>query len=332
MTVHRMRGVSVVFGVLGVVLSARAQPTDCFWIPALSIDAGYEDNRFLTATSVTNTEGTVFLRLAPSIGIRRLTPGGWDLGLTVRWGRTMYADGDLGAREETGLRAEAWRTGPGYEAGASVEAGWFTDDTLPADDQAWIGLFPSAQWYLGNPAWAVTAGGRVALTQYDNLTTSDDHDLTDTFLEVRAGLKWIPSRNATLWVEVYGETDASNQAGLDYQGVGAAAGADRWVTPRTRLSAWLRAGTREFPDSADPDLGLDERSDTPVSAGLSLVHRLRPWIELTCGASWRETGSNRDASDLSAWSASAGVTLTDEIPIRRRIPDFLADSHALQSP
>ncbi len=316
MTVHRMRGVAVVLAGLGVVLASRARSSDVFWIPALSMDAGYEDNRFLTSTSVTNTEGAVFLRLAPSIGIRGLTSDGWDLGLTVRWGRTAYVDGDLGAREETGLRADAWRTGPGYEAGASIEAGWFTDDTLPADDQAWIGLAPSAQWYLGNPAWALTAGGRVALTRYDNLATADGDDLSDTFAEVRAGLKWIPSPTATLWVEAYGEVDASNQSDLDYQGVGATAGADRWITPRTRLSAWLRAGSREFPDSDDPDLGIDTRSDTPLSAGLSVNHRFRPWLELSCGATWRDTGSSRDESDLSAWSVSAGITVTDEIPIR----------------
>ena len=310
-----MRGMLVAIGMLATAARAAA-PAEAFWVPALSIGAGYEDNRFLTSTTVTNTEGAAFLRIEPALGLRILTPGGWDLALNAWWGRTSYADSGLGFREENGARIEAWRTAPGFEGGVAVDAGSFADDALPADDQAWIALAPAAQWFLGNPAWALTLGGRLALTRYDNLVTTGGDDLSDTLLELRAGLKWFPSPDDALWIEAYGESDSAGEAALDYRGGGIAAGADRWLAPRLRASAWLRAGRREFPDSADPGSGLDARDDTPVSAGLTVIHRLRPWLELSLGATWRDTGSNRDESDLAAWSASAGVTVTDEIPIR----------------
>ncbi len=316
MSATHNRGQFATMVLLGCVMISRSQPVDFFWTPSVSMDAGYEDNRFLTATSVTNTQGTAFLRLAPSIGIRALMPGGWDISLDARWGRTMYADDNMGSREDTVLRATAWHTGPRFEAGASIDAGWLADDALPDDYQAWGCLSPAALWYLGNPAWAVTAGARLALSRYDSLITPEGDGLTDTFAELRAGLQWTPSPDVTLWVEAYGEADSCNDPASDFQGAGASAGADRWMTPRLRASLWARAGIRGFPDSAMPDLGLDERHDAPVAAGLSLVHRLRPWLELSCNASWRDTGSNRDESDLSAWSASIGVTITDEIPIR----------------
>lgn len=303
-----------------VLAAARGLPGDhveWFLVPELALDAGFQNNRLLTASSITNSEDSAFLRSTPALALRMLAGDTWEFGLRLRHSQVSYARRDLETSAETSVALDAWRTRTRWDSGIAVDAGRLTDDAIPSDDRRWIGLAPVLEFRPDHAAWSVTGSARIDTTEYDHLSTVSGDALRETRTEVRPGLRWLPNDDTRLWIESYAENSDANSEGLDYGGAGLAAGAERWIGPRGRLAVWLQWGIRRFDDdgTAGETAG---REDRPVDAGIRWSHRWRPWLELTASAGWRATGSNQDAQDLNAWSVQAGVILTDEIVLGRR--------------
>lgn len=285
-----------------------AAAAEWFLVPELSLEAGFQNNRMLTASSVTNSEDSAFLRTTPALSLRALADDGWELALLVRHAATAYAQREQGDATATEASLEAWHSGPRWIAGSVVDAAILTDDAMPEDDRRRAGLAPSVEFHPPDRAGSLTARARIDMTEYDHLETSKADALRERFAEIRPGLQWILRQDARLWIEIYGEDSDANESGFDYRGAGATVGAELEAGPRGRLSAWLQAGTRAFDES-----GTDtDRHDAPLAAGAAFRYRLFPGLDLAASATWQATRSNIPEQDLSVWSVQAGLVLTDE--------------------
>lgn len=282
---------------------------DVFLAPRLTLEAGYEDNRFLLPTALTNTESSAFLRATPALALHVLAGTGTEVSLGVSGTHTAYLRSELDPREELLTFLEWWQTGAPFEGGLRLAGGFSRDSAIPEDDVNWFAVTPTLRYTLPQPDWQLTAQARLALDTYDTRLTATDEKQTDRTLEFRPGLRWLPTRDSVLWCELYIEKNDSNKDAFDYQGFGLALGGSIWLTPRGQLAAAVQAGTRSFASVTDETGLTTTRNDQPLRADISYTHRVLPWLDLFCSASWFASGSDQSTQDISGWSAQMGVTL-----------------------
>lgn len=288
------------------------QAADVFLAPRLTLETGYEDNRFLMPTALTNTESSAFLRATPAVGLHLLTANGAEVSVGAYAARTEYLRSDLDAREELAAHFEWWQTGAPLEGGLRLAGGGARDSALPEDDYRWFAATPSLRYTCPDPDWQVTAQARLALAAYDTRLTTAGEKQTDQTLELRPGVRWLPTGDSALWCEVYVENNASNEDAFDYQGVGLTLGGSLWLTPRGQMVAAVQWGTRSFASVTDELGAAYERKDQPLRADINYTYRLFPWLDLFCSAAWFATGSNQPAQDINGWSVQAGVMLAQD--------------------
>jgi hypothetical protein len=283
-----------------------------FLAPRLTLETGYEDNRFVMPTALTNTESSAFLRATPALNLHLLSAGGTELSLGTTAARTEYLGTGLDSREEWMAYLEWWQTTAPVEGGLRLAGGFSRDSAIPEDDFRWFAATPSLRYTLPQPNWQLTLQARLALDEFDTRLTTTGAKQTDQTLEFRPGLRWLPTRDSVLWGELYIEKNDSNEDAFDYQGVGIALGGSLWLTPRGQLAAAVQWGTRSFASVTDETGLTTERKDRPLRADISYTHRLLPWLDLFCSASWYASGSDQTTQDVNGWSVQAGVTLAQD--------------------
>ena len=288
---------------------------DMFLAPRLTLEAGYEDNRFVMPTALTNTESSAFLRITPAASLHLLSANGTELSLGVTAARTDYLRSGLDSREALAAHFEWWQTGAPLEGGLRLAGVFSRDSTIPEDDFRWFAATPSLRYTLPQPDWQLTAQARLALDEFDTRLTTTGEKQTDQTLEFRPGLRWLPTRDSALWGEIYVEKNSSNEDAFGYQGAGIALGCSIWLTPRGQLVAAVQWGSRSFASVTDETGATLDRKDQPLRADISYTHRLLPWLDLFCSASWFASGSDQPAQDVTGWSVQAGVTLAQDYEI-----------------
>lgn len=298
---------------LGALLTPhQLHAAECFLAPRLTLEGGYEDNRFISPTALTNAESAAFLRATPALNLHLFIGSGTELNFGASAARTEYLRSGLDSREDAEAHLEWWQTATLFEGGLRLAAGLARDAALPDDDIRWLAATPSLRYTLPAPDWQLTAQARFSLADYDSRLTTAGELQSDRTWEVRPGIRWLPSRDLALWGEIYLENNSSNEDAFNYQGYGIALGASYWITPRGQLSAALQWGQRKFPDTTDDAGLLSERNDVPLRAELIYTHRLTTWLDLFCSGSWYTTGSDQPWQDVSGWSVQAGVTLAQD--------------------
>jgi len=281
---------------------------DSFLAPQLTLEAGYESNRFYLPAAVTNTGRAAFVRTTPAVNLHLLAGRGTELTLGASAARTDYLRDGFADRTEAVAQAEWWQTAAAGEGGLRLAGGQTRDAALSENDYRWLAATPTLRYTLPGTGWQVTAQAHLAVTDYDSRLTAAGAEQSDRTLEIRPGLRWVPTRNVAVWGEGYHERNRSNEDAFEYQGSGFAMGAAGWISPRGQLAANGQAGIRRF-------AGADERRDTPLRAELSYRHRLRPWLELFCSGLWWTTDSNVPTEDITGWSLQLGVTLAEDFEI-----------------
>ncbi len=301
---------------LGILLTPHGlHAADWFLAPRLTLEAGYEDNRFIMPTALTNTESAAFLRATPSLSLHLLAGAGTELSLGASAARTEYLQSGFDTREEASAYVEWWQTTALFEGGMRLAGGLARDTALPEDDIRWLAATPTLRYTLPAPDWQLTAQARLSRADYDSRLTTGGALQSDQAWEARPGLRWLPTRDLAVWGEFYYENNSSNEEAFHYHGAGVAVGASFWLTPRGQLAASLQWGTRLFPDGTDETGAVIERSDTPLRAELIYTHRLLPWLDLFCSGSWYTTGSDQPVQDVTGWALQAGVTLAQDFEL-----------------
>ncbi len=298
-----------------LVFPSGGSAVDLFLSPRLTLEAGYENNRYLLPTALTNTASSAFLRAAPAVSLHLLAGAGTEVSAGVSGAHTEYLRSDLKPREELMAYLEWWQTGAPFEGGLRLAGGLSRDSAIPEDDFNWFAATPALRYILPQPDWQLTAQVRLAFDQFDTRLTTNGVQQTDQTLEFRPGLRWLPTRDAILWAELYLEKNDSNEDAFDYQGFGLALGGSLWVTPRGQFAAAVQAGARTFADVTDETGLVLQRRDQPLRAEVSYTYRLLPWLDLFCSAAWYASGSDQSVQDVSGWSAQVGLTLAQDYPL-----------------
>lgn len=299
--------------------SAQAlQAADAFLAPRLTLEAGYDNNRFAMPASLTNAESTAFLRATPALNLHLLTDDGSELALGASATGTEYLRGDLGSRNGAEAHLEWWRTALPLEGGLRLAGGFTRDDAMPEDDLRWVSASPSLRCTLPAPAWQLTAQARLELADYDSRLTYEGDAQRDFAAEIRPGLRWLPSNDFVLWSEIVLENNDSNEDSSRYQGAGLALGASYWLSPRDQLAASLQAGARTFETLTDETGAEIDRRDTPLAAEIFYTHRLFPWLDLFCSAAWQTSGSNLSDQDIDSATLQIGATFAQDFELFSR--------------
>lgn len=305
-------------GLMSALVFAMPQvlhASEWFLAPRLTLEAGYEDNRFAMPTALTNTESAAFLRATPALNLHLFTGSGTELNAGASAARTEYLRSDFDTREEIAAHLEWWQTATRLEGGLRLAGGLARDTALPEDDFRWLAATPTLRYTLPAPDWQITAQARLGFDEYDSRLTTDGDKLNDRAWELRPGFRWLPTRNTVLWGEFYFENNSSNEDAFNYHGTGLAVGASHWITPHGQLVAALQGGMRQFPDATDETGAPAERQDTPVRVEIGYTHRLLPWLDLFCSGSWYTTDSDQPTQDITGWSVQAGVTLAQDFKL-----------------
>ena len=293
---------------------------DIFLAPRLTLAVGYDDNRFSTASALTNSQNSAFLRVTPVVGLHVLTDNGAELSLGAAAARTDYLQPDFESRATADAWLEWWQTSIPFEGGLRLAGGLARDDAVTADDLHWLSAIPSLRYTLPRPDWQATAQAQVSLYDYDESKTAAGEAQRDFAVGFRPGLRWLPSRDLSIWAEAVFETCDSNEDTASYDGFGLAGGATYWLTPRDQLSAGFQAGTRTFQTYTDASGIERDRQDTPLSADAAYTHRFSPWLEFFCSASWQTTGSNQADQKIETASVQIGINLADDFLLFARHP------------
>lgn len=309
-------------GLLAASWLASAQTllaANVFLAPRLTLESGYDNNRFAMSASLTNAEGSAFLRATPALNLHLLADDGseWAMGASAT--RTEYLRGELESRDGAEAHLEWWRTALPLEGGLRLAGGFARDQALPEDDLRWVSAVPTLRWTLPSPDWQLTAQARLDLADYDTRRTSDGDAQRDITTEIRPGLRWLPSSDLVLWSEVVLENNDSNEEYSRYQGIGLAIGASYWLSPHDQLAASFQAGARAFETATDAITGAEiDRRDAPLSAEIFYTHRLFPWLDLFCSASWQTTGSDQPEQDVDTGSIQIGATVAQDFELFSR--------------
>lgn len=291
---------------------------DAFLVPRLTLEVGYDNNRFSLPASFTNAEDSAFLRATPALDLHLLTDDGSELALGASAVRMKYFSGDLGSRDGAEAHVEWWQTSAPLEGGLRLVGGFARDDAIPDDDLQRVSAIPTLRCTLPAPDWQLTAQARLDLADYDSRRTYDGDAQRDFAAEIRPGLRWLPTRDFALWGEFVLEYNDSNEISSRYQGAGFALGAHYWISPRDQLATSLQAGTRTFETLTD-DTGAEfDRHDTPLAAEIIYTHRLFPWLDLFGSASWQGSGSDRPDQDIDSATLQIGATFAQDFKLFSR--------------
>lgn len=292
--------------------ASSLRAADVFLAPRLTLAAGYDDNRFGAASSLTNAEGSAFLHVSPALEFHVLADNGTEWTLGTAAGRTDYLEPDFESRANADAYLEWWQAAAPLEGGLRLAGGFVRDAALPEDDLFWLAAIPALRCTLPNPAWQLTAQAQANLYDYDENRTTAGETRRDLAAEFRPGLRWVPSRDLSVWGEVVLEICDSNEDSARYQGAGFAAGAACGLTPRNQLSAGFQAGVRTFDAQADETGTGGERRDVPLSVQLLFTRRMAPWLDLFCGAVWQSTESNQADGEIESATVQFGATLAED--------------------
>jgi hypothetical protein len=298
---------------LGCAPGLRA--ADVFLLPRLTIEAGYDGNRYSAAEAVESAEGTAFVRASPSLDLHLLADNGTEWMVGASGFRTDYLQTGLEFREGAEAHLEGWRIAAPWGGGLRLAGGFSRDGALPDDDVRWASLAPSLRWTLPSEEWQLVASAHLDGIAYDTRLTYDGEAQRDVFAEVRLGLRWMPTRDLSVWSEAYLEGNSSNDDPSEFQGAGVELGASYWILPRGRFAASFRAGTRGYSAYADLDGVEIERNDRPMVAAVAYVHRVASWLDLFGSASGDATGSDQPDQDVDNWGVQVGATLAGDWPL-----------------
>jgi hypothetical protein len=293
----------LVVAINGISLLAN----EVFVIPRVEIRAGYENNRMEESGS---GEGTPFWQVAPGLDVTMFRDKS-ETSLLLDYRQTQYTKTDFDSKDEASALAK-WRYFGGQtEVGASIGGGFYQDTALSYDDN----IFWLARPYLirtleGLPI-ELTLNGYGRQSFYDTSSSTSTLDRVDTRMEVRPGLQWHLSEQATLWTELYGENNSSDAKEAEYTGFGWAIGGLFRPLARMDCGAWAETGKRFYSEQADGG----SRDDTPWRVGAWTDYRLRPWLELFSSAEWESNASTINGNQYSWWRIDAGVKFTFEYEI-----------------
>lgn len=294
---------------------APAQPAICadiFLAPRLTVETGYEYNRFATSSAYTNSENSAFLRATPALNLHGLFEDGSELVLSASATRAEYLRSSGEYRDGAEAHLEWWRTAVPLEGGLRLAGGFGRDGALPENDVLWISCVPSLRCTLPAPEWQLTAQAILNQIDYDSRENAAGDPQRDFNLEFRPGLRWLPSRNLVLWSEVAIESYDSNEETACYTGAEIALGASYWLTPRDQLAGSLQSGMRMF-ETAFSGTGTEvDRRDIPVFASIQYTRRVCPWLEIFCSAGWETTGSDQADQDVDAGAILIGATFAQD--------------------
>ncbi len=288
---------------------------DVFLSPRLSLHMGYENNRYSTSSSLTNTEGAAFFSATPALGLHVLSDKGSELTLGGSITRIDYLDSDFEYREGGEVHAEWFQSAAPFEGSLRVAGGYSSDAAVPEDDLRWLAVLPTLTYALPAPHWEWSAQAYLGWTDYDTRLTYDGDAQSDIAGEFSTGLHWLPTVQLTLWSTLYVEGNHSNEESSRYQGAGVGLGASYWTSPRGQLSALIRGGIRTYPEVQDESGLWLERNDTPLNAEISYTHRLAPWLDFFCSGSWQASGSDQPENDVDSWSLRVGVLFAQDYEI-----------------
>ena len=280
-----------------------------FWVPALSLDVGAEEHRQQEFSDVAESGSASYVEAGTALGLHALAEGAWEASVDLRARQRSYADVG-GMTRAYSAEATAWRTGVSSEQGATIDLEWFEDDAMPSADRLWIGIAPSALWYIGATPWVVTAGGRLGSLTYPHVDTEDGTSLRGTFVEVRPGVRWIASPDTSCWAELFGQSEMFDEPEEDALGYGVAAGLTLRLGPRMRVALRGEAGRREHPEG-DGDVAWTQE---PRSLGIEGSYRWKPWLEVRAHVAYLADPDGTEPQDGEGWSGGLGVVLTDELP------------------
>lgn len=272
-----------------------------FLSPGLDAAAGYTSNRFLEPQE----QGSAYLRLAPSLSLTALPPGGSECSLSLGYRRTDFAESGFERIEE--LTAEAGVAVPWGSARSALglSVGSYRDRALPEDDARWATITPGVSWAPGSRLHLSLEASATAL-RYDSRDTLEGDRQEDLRALVRPGVRWAPFGAVQLWAEVFGELNRSNEDLEEYRSAGGTAGLDATLGPGARGGGWARYQVRTY---RTPPEGEDRRRDTPFSAGVWATYRVAPWVEATAEATHLAHRSTDDANDFEVWTVEAGLRL-----------------------
>ena len=292
-----------------------AMAADIFLAPRLTLETGYELNRFATASALTNSEDVAFLRATPALDLHFLCANGSELALGSSGHRTEYFSTSSESRDGAEAHLEWWYTAVPVEGGLRLAGGMARDAALPENDFRWVAAVPSLRYALPAPAWQLTAQARLDFVDYDSRVNAAGDPQRDAAWEFRPGLRWLPSRAFSLWSAFILETCDSNDDTASYAGAGCAWGASYWLTPRDQFAASFQVGTRTF-DEAFDDAGTEfDRRDVPMYVAVYYSRRVCPWLELFCSAGWETTGSNLAGQDVDTAALQIGATLAQDFEL-----------------
>lgn len=311
MRIHRL-GLSVASWFL-TVQSLLA--INVFFAPRLTLETGYDDNRFGVPASFTNMESSAFLRTTPALNLHFLCDNGSELVLGASASRMEYLRSNLDHRDDANAYLEWWRVSVPLEGGLRLAGGFARDAAVPEDDLFWFAAIPTLRYALPAPEWQLNMQIRLDLVDYDSRLTANGDAQRDTAAEIRPGLRWIPSRDLSVWSEFYLEANESNEDSAGYTGAGLAFGASYWLSPRNQLDASVQTGARTFEAYPDAAGAMIDRRDTPLSVHVVFTHRLCPWLDIFCAASWQTTGSNQSDQDTDSGTILIGTTFAQDFEL-----------------
>jgi hypothetical protein len=292
-------------GFLAMILPVSpSTASDVFLCPRFSAQAGYENNRLGESGS---GEGSPFWQASPGLDVTAFGVN-TESSLLLDYRRTQYTKNASESTDEASGFAR-WRyVGGPYEAGASLGGGLYRDKAWPEDDYAFWQARPFFVRPLADFPVELNLSATFRQTFYDVSVYTSAADRVDRRMEVRPGLRWLLSRRATVWAELYAEQTLSDASEAEYSGFGGSLGCEFRPTARLDLGAWAGIGTRPYAEKLDGQ----SRRDTPLPAGAWASYRLRPWLELYSSVDWEFNASTIGDNDYTWWRVGGGLKLIIE--------------------
>ncbi len=290
---------------LAIIRSVSPAPaSDVFVSPRLAAEAGYENNRL---GEPGNGEGSPFWQVGPGLDVTAFGVNA-DSSLLFDYRRTQYTQ-DSSEITDAASGFARWRYhGGSYEAGASLGCGLYRDKAWPEDDYTFWQVSPQIVRTLERLPLELSLNGTYRQTFYEDSVDAAVANRVDSRMDVRPELRWLLSRQATVWTELHAEQNLSDAAEEEYSGYGASAGCEFRPAARLDLGVWAGIGTRSYPEKVDGE----NRRDTSLPAGAWASYRLRPWLELFASADWESNASTIDNDDYSWWQISGGLRIVLE--------------------
>ena len=290
---------------------AGAGPGDLLLSPELSVELGYDGNRF----DSTSEASSAFVAVAPRLRLLWFASQGREDSGGVFYRRDVYERSGFSTKTETGLELGLYESYDHLDVKAQIHAGKFEDRAVPLDDHTWAETRVDVSMPT-HRRWTPSLQARFRNRSYDSEAAAGEGTQEDRYWQVKPGCTLPVSRRVTVWGEVYGETTQSNTKTADYEGFGAAVGVDPQVAKRMKAGAWAEWGARTYAQT-DTAPG-EEREDRILSGSLWCSYRLLPELDLFLRGNVDSYSSNLEAVEYDSWQVLCGVRFVVDIPLTTR--------------